>query len=186
MILLGNVLFRFVMTHILHSSLLPYNVYLFVFLFVSIFTQLKYGKGMYFMNLQLHIKSVLITTKVVSSNPTHREVISIQHYVIKFVCDLWQVIGFILVLQFSPPIKLSATILLKVVLNTIIPVFFWLIKVYLLSWHENNWVFYFLQCQGQHAQITQALKAINTDLRFGLTGTALQNDMIELWCILDW
>jgi SNF2 family DNA or RNA helicase len=30
------------------------------------------------------------------------------------------------------------------------------------------------------------LKAINTDLRFGLTGTALQNDMIELWCILDW
>ena len=82
------------MTHILHSSLLPYNVYL----FVSIFTQLKYGKGMYFMNLQLHIKSVPITTKVVSSNPTHREVILIQHNVIKFVCDLWQAIGFILVL----------------------------------------------------------------------------------------
>ncbi|XP_052090388.1 DNA excision repair protein ERCC-6-like 2 [Mytilus californianus] len=40
--------------------------------------------------------------------------------------------------------------------------------------------------KGQQAQITQALKAINTDLRFGLTGTALQNDMLELWCILDW
>ena len=31
--------------------------------------------------------------KVVSSNPAHREVNSIQHYVIKFVCDLWQVDG---------------------------------------------------------------------------------------------
>ncbi|XP_076093658.1 uncharacterized protein LOC143064602 isoform X2 [Mytilus galloprovincialis] len=40
--------------------------------------------------------------------------------------------------------------------------------------------------KGQQALVTQALKAINTDLRFGLTGTALQNDMLELWCILDW
>jgi hypothetical protein len=29
-----------------------------------------------------------ITTKVVSSNPVHGEVYSIQHYVIKFVSDL--------------------------------------------------------------------------------------------------
>jgi hypothetical protein len=34
---------------------------------------------------------VLITTKVVSSNPAHGEVNSIQHYVIKFVSDLRQV-----------------------------------------------------------------------------------------------
>jgi hypothetical protein len=34
----------------------------------------------------------------------------IQHYVIKFVCDLWQVSGFLWVLQFPPPVKLTATI----------------------------------------------------------------------------
>ena len=35
---------------------------------------------------------------------------SIQHYVIKFVNDLRQVSGFIRVLRFPPPIKLTATI----------------------------------------------------------------------------
>jgi hypothetical protein len=47
---------------------------------------------------------------------------SVQHYVIKFVRDLWQVSGFLRVLWFPPPIKLTATIteiLLKVALNTI-------------------------------------------------------------------
>jgi hypothetical protein len=34
----------------------------------------------------------------------------VQHYVIKFVSDLRQVGGFLLVLQFPPPIKLTATI----------------------------------------------------------------------------
>jgi hypothetical protein len=37
---------------------------------------------------------------------------SVQHYVIKFVSDLPQVGGFIRVLQFPPPIKLTATIIL--------------------------------------------------------------------------
>jgi hypothetical protein len=53
------------------------------------------------------MQSVPITTKVVSSNPVHGEVYSIQHYVIKFVSDLRQVGGF---LQFPPPIKLTTTI----------------------------------------------------------------------------
>jgi hypothetical protein len=43
----------------------------------------------------------------------------VQHYVIKFVSDLWQVCGFLRVLRFPPPIKLTATILLKVALDTI-------------------------------------------------------------------
>jgi len=38
------------------------------------------------------------------------EVYSIQHYVIKFVSDLRQVGGFLRVLRFPPPIKLTATI----------------------------------------------------------------------------
>jgi hypothetical protein len=49
----------------------------------------------------------VITTKVVSSNPVHGEVYSIQHYEKKFVSDLRQVGGF---LQFPPPIKLTATL----------------------------------------------------------------------------
>jgi hypothetical protein len=59
--------------------------------------------------LQLAMQWVPITTNVVSSNPIHGEVYSIQHYVIKFVSDLRQVGGFLLALQF-PPIKLTATV----------------------------------------------------------------------------
>ena len=39
-----------------------------------------------------------------------RSGLCVQHYVIKFVCDLWQVGGFLLVLRFSPPIKRTTTI----------------------------------------------------------------------------
>jgi len=53
---------------------------------------------------------VPITIKVVSSNPAYGEVYLIQHYVIKFVSDLRQIGGFPRVLQFPPPIKLTATI----------------------------------------------------------------------------
>jgi len=35
---------------------------------------------------------------------------SLQHYVIKFVSDLEQVGDFLVVLQFTPPIKLTTTI----------------------------------------------------------------------------
>ena len=45
------------------------------------------------LDLQLPIQSVAITTKVVSSNPAHGEVYSIQHYVIKVASDLRQVGG---------------------------------------------------------------------------------------------
>ena len=54
--------------------------------------------------------TVLITTKVVGSNTAHGEVYSIQHYVIKFVSNIRQVGGFLRVLLFPPPIKLTATI----------------------------------------------------------------------------
>jgi len=50
-----------------------------------------------------------ITTKVVSLNPIYGEVYLIQHYVIKFVSDLQQVGGFLWVLGFPPPIKLTTT-----------------------------------------------------------------------------
>ena len=72
--------------------------------------------------LSKHIPS---TTKVVSSNPVHGEVYSIQHYVIKFISDLQQVSDFLQIRWFPPPIKLSdrhdiiTEILLNVALNTI-------------------------------------------------------------------
>ena len=40
------------------------------------------------LDLQLPVQSVPITTNVVSLNPIHGEVYSIQHYVIQFVSDL--------------------------------------------------------------------------------------------------
>jgi hypothetical protein len=62
------------------------------------------------LDLQLPVQSVPIMTIVVNSNPAHCEVYSLQHYVIKFVSDLHQVSVFLGVLQFPPPIKLTATI----------------------------------------------------------------------------
>jgi hypothetical protein len=41
------------------------------------------------------MQSVPITTNVVSSNLAHGEVYPIQHYVIKFVCEVRQVVGFL-------------------------------------------------------------------------------------------
>jgi hypothetical protein len=59
-----------------------------------------------------------ITTNAISAfrhsscefEPSSGEVYSIQHYVIKFVSDLQQVGGFLQVLRFPPPIKLTAMI----------------------------------------------------------------------------
>ena len=58
------------------------------------------------LDIQIHVQSVPITTNVVSSNPAHGEVYSIQHYVIKFVSYLRQVGSFLRVLRFPPPKKL--------------------------------------------------------------------------------
>ena len=61
-----------------------------------------------------------IATEVVSLNPTDGEVYSIQHYVRKFVSDLWQVGGFLRVSPANQTDCLNITeILLKVVLYTI-------------------------------------------------------------------
>ena len=62
-----------------------------------------------------------ITTKVVSLNPTHGDVYSIQHYVIKFISDLRQVCGFSgTLVSFTNKTDSHdiAEILLKVALNT--------------------------------------------------------------------
>ena len=68
------------------------------------------GRDRMVVDVQLPVQSVPITTKVVSSNPAHGEVYSIQHYVIKFDSDLRQVGGFLWGLRFPPSIKLTAMI----------------------------------------------------------------------------
>jgi len=56
------------------------------------------------------MQSMPITTNVVSLNPAHGEVYSIQHYVKKFVSNLQQLGCFLRVVQFPPPIKPIAMI----------------------------------------------------------------------------
>jgi hypothetical protein len=48
------------------------------------------------LDFQLPVQSVPITTTVVSYNPVHGEVYLIPRYVIKFVSDLRQIVGFLL------------------------------------------------------------------------------------------
>ena len=54
------------------------------------------------------MQSVPITIDVVGSNPDQGEVYTTN--VIKLVSDLWRAGGFVRVLGFPPPIKLTATI----------------------------------------------------------------------------
>jgi hypothetical protein len=68
---------------------------LFLYCYESQFMAGHCGRYRIVVGLQLPLQSVPITTKVVSSNPTHGEVYLIQHYVIKFVSDFWQVCGFL-------------------------------------------------------------------------------------------
>jgi hypothetical protein len=62
------------------------------------------------LDIQLPMQSMSITTNIVSSNPAHGKVYSIQNYVIKFVSDWRQVGGFLQVLLFPPLLKMTATI----------------------------------------------------------------------------
>jgi len=75
--------------------------------------------------LSTYMQSVPIITNVVSLNPAHGELYSIQHYVIKFVSDLQQVGGFLWGTPTSSTIKTDhhdiTEILLKVMLKMITP-----------------------------------------------------------------
>ena len=90
------------------------------------------------------VRSIALTTKVVSTNPTPSEV-STQQYVIQFVSDLRQISGFHRVLQFPLPDETDrhdiVEILLKVSLNTmpIMPIPF----IYQTKIQNKHWQFYF-------------------------------------------
>ena len=62
----------------------------------------------WFLDLQLPVQSMPSKTKVVSSNPAHAEVYTIQHHV-KFVSDLRQVGGFLRFPQTNKTDRLDIT-----------------------------------------------------------------------------
>ena len=63
------------------------------------------------LDLQLHVLSIPITTIVVSSNPTHGEMYSIQFFAINFVSDWQHVGGFLQIFRCPSSLNLTATIL---------------------------------------------------------------------------
>jgi hypothetical protein len=84
--------------------LLIFNMCLFAFWYADFKDRvLQYIGRKHFINCK-STKGVLYY----ASRPS--EVYSIQHYVIKFVDELWQVGGFLQDLPFPPPIKLTAMI----------------------------------------------------------------------------
>jgi hypothetical protein len=91
------------------------SVVLFVCHFISLFEGIISFVCFPLMEIQFvpNCLMVIVATNVVNSHPANGEVYSILHYVIKFVSDLRQVGGFLHVLRFPPPIKLTAMVLLK-------------------------------------------------------------------------
>ena len=91
-------------------------IFVFRVLYICTCPSIKRGKGLslvvilWQLDLQLPMQTLYVTTKVVSLNPAHGEEYTIQYYVKKFVSDLRQVGGFLRVLRFPQPIKLTATI----------------------------------------------------------------------------
>jgi len=69
--------------------------FIMLILYRSLYTMGAVVVIVWYLDLQLPMQSVPITTDVVSSTSVHGEVYSIQHYMIKFVSDLRQVGGFI-------------------------------------------------------------------------------------------
>ena len=80
---------------ILNKSHINYHSDLYIILHFSVNVQ-----DLCFFRIRSSLQSVLIITEVVSYNPAHGDVYSIQHYVIKFVSDFLQV------LRFPPPIQM--------------------------------------------------------------------------------
>ena len=64
------------------------------------------GRNHMVIGFTLPVQSMHIINKVMSSNPAHGDVHTIQNYVVKFVSYG----GFLWILWFPPPIKLTAMI----------------------------------------------------------------------------
>lgn len=58
------------------------------------------------------------------------------------------------------------------------------------SHHSHEWAAVIVdevhKLKNFKSQITHAMKALKCKVRVGLTGTILQNNLEELWCVMDW
>ncbi|CAN8220152.1 unnamed protein product [Coccothraustes coccothraustes] len=74
---------------------------------------------------------------------------------------------------------------LEVVLTT-----YEILRLYLDEFNSIEWSAVIVdeahRIKNPKAQITQAMKSLKCRVRIGLTGTILQNNMKELWCVMDW
>uniref|UniRef100_A0A8C7ED96 ERCC excision repair 6 like 2 n=1 Tax=Nothoprocta perdicaria TaxID=30464 RepID=A0A8C7ED96_NOTPE len=65
-----------------------------------------------------------------------------------------------------------------------------IVRLYLDEFNSVEWSAVIVdeahRIKNPKAQITQTMKALKCNVRIGLTGTILQNNMRELWCVMDW
>ncbi|XP_064032835.1 DNA excision repair protein ERCC-6-like 2 [Pogoniulus pusillus] len=65
-----------------------------------------------------------------------------------------------------------------------------ILRLYLDEFNRVEWSAVIVdeahRLKNPNAQITQTLKSLKCNVRIGLTGTILQNNMKELWCVMDW
>ncbi|XP_061623791.1 DNA excision repair protein ERCC-6-like 2 isoform X2 [Phyllopteryx taeniolatus] len=64
------------------------------------------------------------------------------------------------------------------------------LRLCLTQFNNINWSAVFVdeahKIKNPNSQITQAMKGLKCQIRIGLTGTILQNNLEELWCVMDW
>ncbi|XP_054508878.2 DNA excision repair protein ERCC-6-like 2 isoform X5 [Agelaius phoeniceus] len=65
-----------------------------------------------------------------------------------------------------------------------------ILRLYLDEFNSIDWSAVIVdeahRIKNPKAQITQTMKSLKCRVRIGLTGTILQNNMKELWCVMDW
>ncbi|NXE88046.1 ER6L2 protein, partial [Menura novaehollandiae] len=65
-----------------------------------------------------------------------------------------------------------------------------ILRLYLEEFNSIEWSAVIVdeahRIKNPKAQITQTMKSLKCSVRIGLTGTILQNNMKELWCVMDW
>ena len=122
--ILNMIYFKKVKSEILHIIIYKnkvFNNWKFIFETNNVFLYLCHIRlTFYYRSRRGHDRMVVgyTTTYAISTYPHWCEFESrsgsgVQHYVIKFVSDLWQVSGFLWVLWFPPPGKLTTTTKLK-------------------------------------------------------------------------
>ena len=114
----------------------------FYLLFISLYSVLvlNVNHHNFYLDLQLPMHSVTITTNAMSSHPTHGEVYLMQIDVIKFVSDLRQVSGFLRTLRYLSPIIYTHCDDIQCSWNILLSFVLIIFQKY-LDTHQQTWTF---------------------------------------------